>query len=192
MRSGKQMGSGAVKTAGLLPRGGQPGQPQRALGCPQAPLGRHFLVLAGCAALLVGVPGCSWWNRVTGASDSPSDDLATTRPATTQFSTQDLAPVPPALQNTNRPVVQGPLPLVYLVEADGTLRVRNVETTEEIITFEVKMSQIVRVETRGVLVANKPVIGANLAPGQYAIEFVYPDAGAVRSNQLRTGPIPNQ
>lgn len=146
------------------------------------------------AISLASVSGCSWWNSMIGKDDSASapDGFATTRPATTQVSTQDIAPVPPAIQISDRPVVKGPLPLVYLVEADGTLRVRNVDTNEEIITFPVKASQIVRVESKGVLVANKSVIGATLVPGTYAIEFVYPDSNAVRSNQTRTGVIPNQ
>jgi hypothetical protein len=37
------------------------------------------------------------------------------------------------------------------------------------------------------MLANKPVIGANLAPGKYAIEIVAPDANSVRTRQQREG-----
>jgi hypothetical protein len=88
----------------------------------------------------------------------------------------------------NRPVVQGrlpaPRPLVYLVEVDGTIRVRNTQTNEEIANFEAKATQIVRVDSSGVYLANQPVIGANLAPGTYAIEVVPPTSG-IQSTQQR-------
>ena len=146
-----------------------------------------------CIAAAIGVSmfltmnGCQWIHSMSGQTESDDKALgATSRPATTQLSSHSVSPVPAGLETTNRPVVQGPLPLIYLVEADGMLRVRNTESGEEIVTFAVKAMQIVRVETMGVMLANKPVIGANLSQGNYAIEVVNPDSNAVRSTQKRS------
>lgn len=146
-------------------------------------------ILLACAAALSTSAGCSWWRSMTGQTEvAPADDVtATSRPATTQLTSEDVRPVAPQLEIANRPVVQGALPLFYLVETDGVLRVRNVESKEEIITFPAKAMQIVRVESAGVMLANEPVIGATLAPGTYAIEIVPPNANSIRSTQKREG-----
>jgi hypothetical protein len=121
--------------------------------------------------------------------DTAAAPHATTRPATTRITASNLTPTPPNLMPTNRAVVQGKLPgtapLLYLVDSDTSLRVRNVGTDEEIIRFDAKAGQIVRVDVTGVYLANKPVIGANLAPGEYAIDIVPPGDGGIRSTQQR-------
>lgn len=122
--------------------------------------------------------------------DSQNTIGVTTRPVTTRESWSSAQPLPQALQPTNRPVVQGQLPLIYLVESECTIRVTSVSSGEEIIAFPAKASQIVRVEPRGVLLAEKPVIGASLAPGEYAIEIVQPNLGVVRSSQTIFRPVP--
>lgn len=148
---------------------------------------RQALAATACFFLLAG--GCSWFGQSKSGPDSTTEaQRVTTQPATTQLSGESITPLAPVLQQTSQAVVRGPLPLVYLVEADGTLRVRNVETSEEIITFDVKAAQIVRVDTKGVFLASKPVIGANLAQGTYALEIVS-NSNGVRSSQKRTGVI---
>lgn len=148
----------------------------------------QLLTLALCG-LLMGAPGCSWWRSITGQKDdAPATESEAARPATTQISDINVAPVPPALAPRATTVVEGRLPektLVYLVERDGLLRVRNVGTGEEIISFDAKANQIVRVDSTGVYLANRPVIGATLAPGRYVIEVVPPATG-IQSNQQRS------
>ncbi len=149
----------------------------------------RLTLVAACGFAVTASTGCSWWQSLTGTGPQPDDvakaPRATSRPATTQFTTAEVTPLPPNLLTENRPVVQGKLPLVYLVEANGTLRVRNTQTNEEIISFDAKATQIVRVDTKGVFLAGKSVIGATLIQGEYAIEFVYSDADGVRSTQQR-------
>lgn len=144
----------------------------------------RLALIAACGVVFSTSAGCSWWRSLTGQDTSPGTATPTSRPAATQSTFSDVAPVPPALAPENRPVVQGPLPLIYLVEANGTLRVRNVRSGEEIITFAAKASQIVRVDAGGVFLANAPVVGANLLPGEYAIEMVPPTDG-IRTTQQR-------
>ena len=111
-------------------------------------------------------------------------------PAATQGSMPRTmtTPLPPSLQVISRPVTTGRLPqdgfIVYLIESDGPVRVANVDTGEDITIFDARAGQIVRVNSRGVTLANQPVIGATLAPGTYGIYKVPPgDAGVVRSTQ---------
>lgn len=148
---------------------------------------KSLLALA-CVATIAG--GCAWFGKSEEPTDSTSDATQlTTKPSTTQLSGENISPIAPVLQQASQAVVRGPLPLVYLVESDGTMRVRNVGTNEEIITFDAKAAQIVRVDTRGVFLASQPVIGANLAQGTYALELVSSDIHGVRSKQTRTGVI---
>lgn len=154
--------------------------------CGLRSLCSRLLTLTACGFVLTG-GGCSWWRSMTGQTaenDTSNAEIATTRPATTQMSDISVAPVPSNLTPANRPVVQGPLPLFYLVEQTGTLRVRNTQSGEEIISFDARATQIVRVDTSGVFLANKPVIGANLVPGNYAIEVV-PSTAGIQSTQQR-------
>lgn len=145
---------------------------------------RRILTAAACCA----VAGCGMFHSV-----SEADDDQPIKPASTQQTYSSVQPVPAALQPGNRPVVQDQLPLIYLVETNGTARVTNVETGEEIASFPVKESQIIRVESKGVLLANKRVIGAQLAPGTYAIEMVPEGAvasGVVQSSQTIVRAVP--
>lgn len=156
----------------------------------------RLTALAASGVILTSSVGCSWWRSLTGQSQPEKssridDTTPTTLPATTQVTSVDVAPVPPNLSTANRAVLEGALPgtspLVYLVESNGTLRVRNIGTDEEIIRFDAKAGQIVRVDVTGVYLAGKPVIGANLAPGRYSIEIV-PPMDVIRSTQKRSAP----
>lgn len=150
-------------------------------------------LLATLACALSLTTGCEWFGSMTGRDDDyvnrPIQPNATTQPITTEQRVERTSTLPPALQPTNRPIVQGPLPLIYLVESDSDLRVTNVTNGEEIITFPAKAMQIVRVETRGVMLANEPVVGAQLTPGTYAISLVNPDGNEVRATQSRTQTV---
>jgi hypothetical protein len=150
---------------------------------------RSARTIATLAAVgLAAVSGCSMFH-----SADEADATDPLKPSTTQQTYNSSQQVPLSLQPTHRPVVQDQLPLIYLVESNGTIRVSNVDTGEEIITFPVKESQIVRVESKGVLLANKQVIGAQLAPGTYAIEMVPSDsvpAGMLQSSQTVTRAVP--
>ncbi len=188
--------SSAADLPGTARRSERPGAgngsaaPGRSIRNNSFPRAARPIVLVACAAIVLA--GCSLFRSQEEPQSATATDSPTSRPATTRISHQDVSLLPSDVQTDNHPVVRGPLPLVYLVENDGTLRVRNAETDEEIITFDAKRNQIVRVESRGVFVAGKSVIGANLAPGKYAIEFVYPDANAVRATQTHTGVIKSQ
>jgi hypothetical protein len=176
----------SAERPGLCEHSHTPGRSGRRSQLRNACLRSSLLVI--CALLLPGT-GCSWWRSITGnKTETPDAEVATTRPATTQISRRDVTSLPPNLPPPNQPVVTGklpgPVPLVYLAVADGTLRVRNVDTDEEIIRFDTKAGQIARVDNTGVYLANKPVIGANLAAGTYAIEIVAPNAG-IQSTQQR-------
>lgn len=149
--------------------------------------------LATLAATLALTTGCEWFRSITGQDDDyvnrPIRPTVTTQPVTTEQRSERTMTLPPALQPNNRPIVQGPLPLIYLVESDCDLRVSNLTTGEEIITFPAKSMQIVRVESRGVMLANEPVIGAQLAAGTYAISLVSPTGDEVRATQSRTQTV---
>jgi hypothetical protein len=146
------------------------------------------LIAAIAAAGLAAVSGCSMFH-----TSSEADATEPLKPSTTQQTYSSAQQVPLALQPGHRPVVQDQLPLIYLVESNGTVRVSNVDTGEEIVSFPVKESQIVRVESKGVLLANRQVIGAQLAPGTYAIEMVPEGAatsGIMQSSQTVTRAVP--
>lgn len=143
---------------------------------------QKFVRASRSAALLLAaatIAGCSMFR----SADNADEGTVPIQASTTQQSYSSSMTLPQALQPGNRPVVQDQLPLIYLVESNGTCRVTNVETGEEIASFPVKESQIVRVESKGVLLANKQVIGAQLAPGTYAIEML--PEGTIASGQLR-------
>jgi hypothetical protein len=145
------------------------------------------LALAACAGTLALAGGCGLFR--SGGDDDRA--VATTRPSTTQDSWSSNQQVPQALQPVNRPLVQQKLPLLYLVEDEATYRVTNVETGEEITSFTAKPPQIIRVESKGVLLENKTVLGAALTPGTYAISKALPqDAGSLRVTQTHTRPVP--
>lgn len=150
---------------------------------------RSLAAIAIVAVALTG--GCNFFRSADDADGKSAPIRASTTQQTQTYSSAQQ--VPSILQPGNRPVVQDQLPLIYLVESNGNCRVTNVETGEEIVIFPVKESQIVRVESKGVLLANKQVIGAQLAAGTYAIEILPPgDAlmGVVRSQQTVTRAVP--
>ena len=145
------------------------------------------VVIAATLACVAATTGCGMFHTADELDSEPA------RYATTQQSYNASAQVPQSLQPGHRPVVQDQLPLIYLVESNGVIRVTNVESGEEIATFPVKESQIVRVEAKGVLLANKKVIGAQLAPGMYAIEMIPAgevSAGMLQSSQTVTRSVP--
>jgi hypothetical protein len=148
---------------------------------PQRASLRHIattaILLSGVGLLAGTMSGCFLFRK---------ESASTTKPVVESSTFSGMTAVPAALQPVNRPVVQGPLPQVYLVESDSTIRVTNVATGEEVATFPAKASQIVRVETRGVLLQNRPVMGAQLAPGVYAVHIEMPDAGSMSVSQTRT------
>ena len=151
-------------------------------------------LLLATTATLAGA-GCGFFRTTTdgpprppmnaaAAASQPVDDV------TVQTSSGRVAGL---LQPLSRPVAQGPLPLFYLVEAPLTLRVTNTDTGEDVTTLDVRPPQILRVESRGVVLDGKVVLGAQLAPGTYAIAQMSSDAGVVRTTQTRvTASVPRQ
>jgi hypothetical protein len=155
---------------------------------PQSTFRQARRIVAIATLGLAAGTGCSWFR----SSDTTADNEPI-KPSTTQQTYSSSLQVPLALQPGHRPVVQDQLPLIYLVESNGTVRVSNVDTGEEIVSFPVKESQIVRVESKGVLLANRQVIGAQLSPGTYAIEMVpegAPTVGVLQSSQTVTRAVP--
>ena len=154
---------------------------------PQFSFKKYRLIVASGTVGLMLAGGCGMFRSAEDVDNEPI------KPSTTQQTYNSSQQVPLSLQPAHRPVVQDQLPLIYLVESNGTIRVSNVDTGEEIITFPVKESQIVRVESKGVLLANKQVIGAQLSPGTYAIEMVPSDSvsgGVLQSSQTVTRAVP--
>lgn len=165
---------------------------------------RRRLAIASCIGSALFVGGCGLF----GGGDEPADGSTPVKPdaaaepryqpfpPTTQPTPRESStPLPQVLQPVSRPVIVGRLPedgfLVYLVESDGPIRVANIDSGEEIVTFNAKAGEIVRVNPRGVALANQPVIGATLAPGNYGIYKLPPQgAGAVRTTQRRTAATP--
>ena len=86
--------------------------------------------------------------------------------------------LPILLQPDLRPVVQGELPLVYLVESAGQIRVTDVLAGQDLGVFAVRSGQIVRVSTTGVVIGTTRVVDGPLAggnqPGVFAITVVPP------------------
>lgn len=149
---------------------------------PQINRGR--LARGATLALVAAVAGCGMFRR----DEQPRAERATTRPVESQDVQTYTGAVPGVLQPMNRPILQGPLPLIYLTESPGTLRITNVNTGEEIAVVDVKAMQILRVEGKGVVLANETVLGATLAPGTYAITPLSDNAGVVRTEQIRVRP----
>ena len=152
---------------------------------------RTLLASAMIATTLVAAGGCEWFRGITSSDGPPfpaAKDGATTMPVedvTVQTSSGNVAGL---VQPLSRPIAQGPLPLFYLVESPMTLRVTNADTGEEITTLDVKSPQILRVESRGIVVDGQVVLGARLAPGNYAIGLMSRDAGVVKTTQTRVTP----
>lgn len=147
------------------------------------PLAAVALALAATAG------GCGLFGG--GSSETPplgDAESAATRPVESTDVRTSTGNVPGVLQPLNRPIVQGPLPLIYLVESPMTLRVTNVETGEEITTVDVAPPQILRVESRGVILGTDVHLGATLAPGTYALTPLSANAGVVRTEQVRARP----
>ena len=158
-----------------------------------------------CSLLLVPLTGCSTIRGWFGMNDEPvgTKPVQADAGVPSQYSAAPVlqapapssTPVAPELRPISRPVVVGRLPedrfLVHLVDSDGPVRVANVETGEEIVTFDARAGDIVRANVRGVTLGGQPVIGAALAPGTYGIYKVLPgDAGTVQSVSGRTSVTP--
>jgi len=101
----------------------------------------------------------------------PSDRFPTTNTIVTRS-------LPILLQPDSRPVVQGGLPLVYLVESAGQIRVTDVLAGRDLGVFAVRGGQIVRVSTTGVVIGTTRVVDGPLAgdnqSGVFAITVVPP------------------
>jgi hypothetical protein len=138
-----------------------------------------------CAALC-GVAGCQSLKQVIIKDDQI--DAATTRPATTQTSSQ--RPLPVLLQPEQRPVVQGPLPLMYLVEFDTTLRVVDQSTGQIVASTAAPSRSILRVAATGVYLGTQQLAAGPLQSRSYAIELVVSDQNTIR--QTHIGPASTQ
>ena len=150
---------------------------------------RRTLLGVGAAALLAAPPGCGLFGSGGGDDGPPPAAMsATTRPTLSDSVQTYTGSVPGVLQPIDRPIVQTELPLIYLCETAGTLQVTSVDTGEQILTLDVKPLQILRVESRGVYLANERVLGATLAPGRYAIYQLSNNAGVVRTTRTHTTP----
>lgn len=148
--------------------------------------GSTRLLLAAIATASALLAGCSLFQREPQLRRDPSArPTSGPAPSTQPMMEEERAtarvavPVPGVLQAVNRPILQGPLPLIYLVESPETMRITNVQTGEEVMVVDVKPPQILRVETRGIIVDGSTVLGAALAPGTYAITPLSKDAGRV-------------
>lgn len=142
---------------------------------------------AATLALATTLAGCGLF-RGDEAGPARDAEFAATRPVSEQTVQTSSGNVPGVLQPINRPILQGPLPLIYLTETAGTLRITSVATGEEIAIVEVKPMQILRVEPRGVVLAGEVAMGATLTPGLYAITPLADNAGVVRTEQIRVRP----
>lgn len=151
---------------------------------------RRSAVLLAAAATFAG---CGLFRRddapITPQSSLGDAEHAATRPVAEQEVITSTGAVPGALQPMNRPIVQGPLPLFYLTEQAGAMKITNADTGEEITTLDVKASQILRIETRGVTLGDELVLGAKLAPGTYAVTPLSDTAGVVRTERVRTRAV---
>ena len=129
----------------------------------------------------VGLVGC----RI-GDSPEPQPQFAPNRQPTTTVSERRTRPLPMVLQPTNRPVVLGELPLVYLVEGDCTLRVTEVASGRVLGEFKAASGQIAYVSSNGITVGRTKVLAMPLE-GQYAISVVPPfPLGQVEIEHIRT------
>ena len=145
---------------------------------------------AATFALAATLAGCGFFRA--DPPNSPTPPLAasaTTKPVPEQSVETASGAVPGVLQPMNRPILQGPLPLVYLTENTATLRITNSDTGEEIVVLDVKPMQILRVETRGVVLGSDVVLGATLARGTYAVTPLADTAGVVRTQQVHIRPV---
>lgn len=151
---------------------------------------RTHTVRATTLALAATLAGCGLFRKDSPRTSlSPDAEVPTTRPVAEQTVETTTGNVPGVLQPMNRPILQGPLPLIYLTESAGTLRITNVDTGEEIAVLEVKPMQILRVESRGVILGSDVTLGATLAKGTYAVTPLAENAGVVRTEQVRSRPV---
>ncbi len=160
-----------------------------------------FTCLATCSAV-IALSGCRTLTSWVGGVDSPDAPSSTSGSAgpTTTYTvgtdadavqvtqtrietnyTQSQTALPtPMLQPTRRPIVAGPLPLVYLVESPGQLLVREVAGGQVVARFSARSSQIVLVDAKGVVLANQRLTTTPLDGANYAIELVADDDNVVR------------
>ncbi len=114
----------------------------------------------------------------------PSDRFPTTNTIVTRS-------LPILLQPDLRPVVQGGLPLVYLVESAGQIRVTDVLAGRDLGVFAVRSGQIVRVSTTGVVIGTTRVVDGPLT-GVFAITVVPPITNPTATQERINTPVPQK
>jgi hypothetical protein len=135
----------------------------------------HIIPLLGLVSLVAA--GCR-----TQTSTTPAPTPVST-PPTTNLSLRDSRALPILLQPTDRPVVQGRLPLVYLAETDGQLKVIDIQAGKILGVFKVRSGEIVRVGTGGITVGRNSLLRQTLASELYAISVVPPETNLQASQE---------
>jgi hypothetical protein len=134
-----------------------------------------------CAAVLT-ISGCQWLGLTKTPPPPP-----TSNPTTTLVSESPLF-IPTA---GSMAVATGPLPQVYLLDLDQTIRVVDLTSNALIVTLPVQRGNIIRVVEGGVFVGKNQVAAGPLKSKSYSIEIVHQNDNVIRqTTDVPTGTPP--